>query len=540
MKTLEKLTFPQLENEYLENILRELAGKYKIVQMFFTRADSSTFSKLIINIESSIDAQKHQHAKWVRKVKERLHIDVLFIFSSKIRHHYSLGDPFKAFYCRESAVIYQNNEFADSAFKTVEWKKFKKRFNEFENNFHHDHQLHKWQIKNLISEGSSNSVFTSYSRLIEYDLQWLEELYIGNRSDSADLNERINNIIHYIPLIQKYFVKTAKGGYYLIDLFEQAKEASSDEEAMYRNEMFQAVENAEESLYRLVGDRFYEFRKLIKKGYALKQEVLYDAEPKDKVLETAVQTILDSADAEQIYLYNKAVNHSKTSYYLLIIGDSLGNEKLKSITNTIKSRTEGRSSFVLISHSRCWIQNNLYEYQNFFQKIIKEDFLIYSSNMNHPDFHWESPHRPYHGDIDFFYRWTEQSFRQFSVIANNADGNYCGLTTIFSLFFMSFCRTYIFAKTYYMPNYLPSQTLWELCIYAEPDMSKYTYLTEEFWTGFFSFLDRNRAVFNWSSRLTAEEINQMRVIAEKLMDELHLAVVEGGLVKKIGQNDSAN
>ena len=160
--------------------------------------------------------------------------------------------------------------------------------------------------------------------------------------------------------------------------------------------------------------------------------------------------------------------------------------------------------------------------------------------MNHPDFHWESPHRPYHGDIDFFYRWTEQSFRQFSVIANNADGNYCGLTTIFSLFFMSFCRTYIFAKTYYMPNYLPSQTLWELCIYAEPDMSKYTYLTEEFWTGFFSFLDRNRAVFNWSSRLTAEEINQMRVIAEKLMDELHLAVVEGGLVKKIGQNDSAN
>ncbi|KAF2342268.1 hypothetical protein [Flavobacterium tistrianum] len=540
MKTLEKLTFPQLENEYLENILRELAGKYNIVQMFFTRAQSSLFSKLIINIESSIDAQKHQHAKWVRKVKERLQIDVLFIFTSKIRHHYSLGDPFKAFYCHESAVIYQNNEFADSTFKTVEWKKFKKRFNEFENNFHHDHQLHKWQIKNLISEGSSNSVFTSYSRLIEYDLQWLEELYIGNRSDSADLNERINNLIRYIPVIQKYFVKTAKGGYYLIDLFEQAKEASSDEEAMYRNEMFKAVENAEESLYGLIGDRFNEFRKLIKKGFVLKQEVLCDAEPSDKVLKTAVQTILDSADAEQIYFYSKAVNHSKTSYYLLIIGEGLGNEKLKSITNCIKSRTEGRSSFVLISHSRYWIQNNLYEYQNFFQKIIKEEFLIYSSNMNHPDFHWESPHRPYHGDIDFFYRWTEQSFRQFSMIANNADGNYCGLTTIFSLFFMSFCRTYIFAKTYYMPNYLPSQTLWELCIYAEPDMIKHNYLTEQFWTGFFPFLDRNRAVFNWSSRLTTEEINQMRVIAEKLMHELDLAVVEGELVKNFGQKDSAN
>lgn len=162
MKTIEKLTFPQIENEYLENILRELAGKCNIVQMFFTRIHSSGFSKLIINIESSIDAKKHQQSKWVRKVKERLQIDVLFIFSSKIRHHYSLGDPFKAFYCRESAVIYQNNDFENSAFKTVEWQKYKKRFNEFENNFHHDHELHKWQIKNLISEGSSNSVFTSY------------------------------------------------------------------------------------------------------------------------------------------------------------------------------------------------------------------------------------------------------------------------------------------------------------------------------------------------------------------------------------------
>lgn len=531
MKTIEKLTFPQIENEYVENILRELAGKINIVQMFFTKARSSEFSKLIINIESSIGAKKYQQSKWVRKVKERLQIDVLFIFSSKIRHHYSLGDPFKAYYCRESAVIYQNNEFANSAFKTMEWQKFKKRFNEFENNFHHDHELHKWQIKNLISEGSANSVFTSYSRLIEYDLQWLEEFYTGNKSESADLNERINNLIQYLPVIQKYFVKTSKGGYYLIDLFEQAKEASGDEEAMYRNEMFQAVENAEESLYGLIGDRFNEFRKLIKKGYALKQEVLCDAEPKDKVLETAVQTILGSVDAEQIYLYNQAVNISKTTYYLLIISEGLGNEKLKTIINTIKSRTDNNSSFVLISHSRYWIQNNLYEYQNFFEKIIKQDFLIYSSSMHHPDFHWESPHRPYHGDIDFFYRWTEQSFRQFSMIANNSDDNYCGLTSIFSLFFMSYCRTYIFAKTYYMPNYLPNQTLWDLCIYPEPNLIKHNYLMEQFWTSFFPFLDRNRAVFNWSSRLTADEIDQMRVIAEKLMTELRLAVVEGGLVK---------
>lgn len=536
MKTSEKLIFPQLENEYLENMLRQLVHKYNIIQMFFTRTQSSAFSKLIINIDSSIDAQKHQNSKWVRKVKERFQIDILFVFSSKLRHHYSLGDPFKAFYCRESAIIYQNNEFTNSIFKTMEWQKFKKRFNGFENNFHHDHDLHRCQIRNLISEGSSNSVYTSYSRLIEYDLQCLEEFYTGNKSDSTDLNERINHLIPYIPVIQKHFVKASKGGYYLIDLFEQAKEASSDEEAMYRNEMFESVEKTEENLYSIICDRFSEFRKLIKKEYREEQEVLCSNESKDKILETAVQTILESVEPEQIYLFNQVASHEKTAYYLLLVTDGIGNEKLKLIVNRLKNKKDGNSVFVLISHSRQWIQNNLYEYQSFFEKIIKEEQLIYSSNEYHPEFHWESPHKPYHGDLHLYYKSAEKSFLQFSLIATNADGNYCGLTSIFSLFFMSFCRTYIFAKTYYMPNYLPSQTLWQLCIYADADIRKYNYLTEQFWTDFFPFLDRNRAVFNCWDRLKVEQLDQMTVIVEKLMNELRIAVVESGLLKNFEQD----
>lgn len=35
MKTLEKLSFPKLENEFLENILRQLANQHNIIQMFF-------------------------------------------------------------------------------------------------------------------------------------------------------------------------------------------------------------------------------------------------------------------------------------------------------------------------------------------------------------------------------------------------------------------------------------------------------------------------------------------------------------------------
>lgn len=56
MKTLEKLKFPKLENEYLENIIRQLIHQYNVIQIFFTKEKYSAFSCLIINIESSIDA----------------------------------------------------------------------------------------------------------------------------------------------------------------------------------------------------------------------------------------------------------------------------------------------------------------------------------------------------------------------------------------------------------------------------------------------------------------------------------------------------
>lgn len=537
MSTSKKLSFPKLENEFLENMLRQLVNQYTIVQIFFTKQPADVFSHLIIHVEKNSDAEQLRQNKWVKKVRNCFQIDVDFIYSSKLHHRYSSGCPFTAFYCRASAVIFQNKEFEDSAFKAVEWKKYKKCFNSYLNDFYHDHELHKWQIKNLIAESASNSVFTSYARLIEYDLEYLEALYAGNKSAGLSLSERITDLIKYIPDVQKCFVKSRKNGYYLADLFLQAKEACSDDNVIYRDEMFQAVETAEQGLLSLIEKRFNELKSLIKKGYEEKEKICRTTEkPKDKVLETAVQTILNFAEAEQIYRYHQITCHEKTTYYLLLITAETGNEKLKLITDSLKNKVRGNYDFALISHSRYWIQDNLFDYQSFFSKIIHDDYLIYSSGEYHPVFHWEVPHKPYHGDLHIFYKSVKESALQFSATAKNADERYCGLDSLFALFFLSFCRTYIYAKTYYLPNYLSGQTLWDLCIYADAGIRKYNYLLEQFWTGFFPYADRNRTVFHGLSRLDKDKANQMNIIVEKLMNELHNTVIESGLLKNFEQD----
>jgi len=190
----------------------------------------------------------------------------------------------------------------------------------------------------------------------------------------------------------------------------------------------------------------------------------------------------------------------------------------------------------LISHSRSWIQENLYQCQRFFASIIQDKYLIYSSTQYHPELHWELPHNPYHADLYFYYMSAKNSALQFFAIASNTKENRQGLDFLFSLFFLSFCRTYIFIKTYYLPNYLSSQALWELCIYADADIRKYNYLTEQFWTDFFPYLDKHRTLHQKLSNLKKEEVEQMNLIVEKLFYELHDLVIEGGLLSNFEQD----
>lgn len=532
MKTSKKITFPKLENEFLENILRQLISQHHIIQMFFTKDTSSLFSHLIIHIEKNSDAQELQQSKWVKKVRNRYRIDVQFIYSVKFQHKFSLGHPFIECCCQPSALIYQNEESGDSTIIARGWKKYKKKFNVFQEGFYHDHDIHKSHVQNLISEGSQNSVFTSYARLIEYDLAYLEDLYAGTTFNTLDLDERINNLMEYIPEIQKYFVKNSGRTYYLTDVFAKAKEATADDDAIYQDEMYEAVGISEQSLFHLVENRLNEVKKQLKKTHVEKQEVLCptDTTPKAEALEIAIGSIVNLVEVEQVYLFHQVTYGEKTTYCLMLIANGGTNEKLRAIIHFLKSKIAKSDDFVLISHSRKWIQENLYRFQSFFADIIQDKYLIHSSNPYHPELHWIQYDNPCHGDLYFYYKPTHDVALQFFEIADNPKENFQGLEYLFSLFFLSFCRTYIYVKTYYLPNDLSSQALWQLCIYADADIRKYNYLLEQFWTDCFPYLNKHRVLHHKLSKLDKEQVVQMKVIVEKLMDELHELVVEGRLL----------
>lgn len=530
MKTSKKITFPTLQNEYLENILRQLIHQHTICNIFYT-PQASGLSHLIIHLEHSLAVAPLQSSPWVRKAKMQYQTAVIFFSSSQLAHRRSLGHPFVACYCPASALIYEN-EAPENAFKSERsWKQQKKKIKAFSECFYHDHDLQQSLLQCLVSEEGGNSVFASYARLLDYELQHLEELYCGRADASSSLDERITRLTDYVPAIQKYFVKGKSNGYYLTELFEKVKMATSGE-SFYHTELYEALAIAERNLLDLICGRYSEMKRLLqKRGGKRGAPPLGENTVTVIVPDEAVELILKLNTVEQIYLYHQAVYGAKTILYLLVIAQGVSNEQLGRLAQSLKSRMGEGHEFVVISHDRYWIQSNLYAHQQFFATIMQNRFLVYASHSYHPELHWEAPHEPYHADLYFYYRPAKDSASQFMAIADAVSENYQGLDGVFAKFFLCFCRTYIFVKTYYVPNYLSSEALWQLCLYGDEGLRKYQYLIDNFWTDFFCYVDVQAQGCLRLSRLDKGKVEEMRILVGKLMGVLHDEVVEGGLLE---------
>ncbi|KQS89234.1 hypothetical protein [Chryseobacterium sp. Leaf394] len=535
MKTPKKSSFSVLANEFLENTLNQLVHDYSIVQIFYKQEKNSTKSHLLISVSKNADALKLQSKRWVTEVRELYQVYIYFIDYFRIEYQFSKGHPFIEYYCQQSSMIYQNEHLLPAFLINRNWKNYHKKLNRYEDTFHHDHEIHQLQVERLITENSYNSVFTSYEKLIEYDLEYLEELFTGNRTFDIDLNKRINKLLIYIPELKQYFVKKNQHEYFITEIFDETKRSIEEDDLFYNSEMFDSLRIISDSLYTFISVRFYNLKHLIKKQYdkvSIVDEGLCPIEesPKDEILDKAIDRILTFAELEQIYLFHRTTYGEVKTYYLLLIGMNVNNEKIKAITHSLMSLFGTQYKFLLVGHDRYWIQKNLREFQSFFVFIMQGKNIVYSSDQYHPEPHWETPHHPQHNDLYFYYKSTLGSSLQFYKLIDGEEGNYQGVDNIFSLFLLSFLRTYVYAKTYYLPNYMTTEALWQLCIYADTYIYKYHYLFDQFSTNIFSFTDYNMSVHHSIAKVNKEKADQMKIIVEKLMNELKEAVRSGQLL----------
>jgi hypothetical protein len=525
MKTTIKPDFSIPGNDQLTGKLKQLANEFRLFYIFYHLVDAKDSTHIVIIAEESRDVETIESRKWIRNNKDEKTIWFHVSCKSKMKAELRAGNPFSAWYCQKSAVIYQNPSAKDC--QNSDWPSFKKRFKKYSLSYSHDRENLLTAVNRFQELDSLTGQFVSYLSVFEYDIRHLEMLYAGSNFESEKLHQRIKKLISYIPEMGSLFVPKNGNEYYLIFELEKANDFADDgDEIRLNDKLMDCFSQAEEKLHKMVLSRLSWLKSMIKSGFPeqLFPDKVETKTEEDDQLTGIAEQIAKIHPVEEIYLFHQVQTSQHTTYFLLLIEESLGSETLNRIQQSVNSRFEGKYSVILIGHSRSWIQTNLFYQQPFFKKIMKPENLKFQSHLNHPSIHWEEDNTPEYPDLEYLNRSAINLTAQYFVLRNHSEkDNTEGIFDLFGKSVLRIFRTLIYSKLSYLPNYLPAFTLWKLCVYADPGLEKLEYLFEKLsGEDFFKEVNKGNHFHHGLSRLTEKKLLVMDETMNTLLDKLKI------------------
>ncbi len=526
MKTVIKSEFSIPEHDPLTNKIKQLAYEFPLTYIFYHPADLKQAARIVIIAKESSDVETIESRKWIRNS----HVENAILFhiscQSKMKAELQAGNPFFRWYCQKPAVIYQNPESKNCG--DTDWPSFKKRFKRYTSANNHDRDNLLAAVNRFQELGSLTGLFVSYLSVFEYDIRYLEMLYTGRSFESENLHQRIKKLIPHIPEMESIFVPRNGNEYYLIFELEKAKDFAEDGDEIRLNEkLMDSFSQAEEKLHKMVLYCLSELKSRIKSDLPkqpFSDQLQKTTEEDDHMKEIAAQ-IVKIQPVEEIYLFHQIQNNQHTSYFLLLIGESLGTETLTRIQQSVNSKSETKYSVVFIGHSRSWIQTNLFYQQPFFRKIMTPENLKFQSHPNHLSIHWEDNNTPEYPDLEYLNRSAINLSAQYFVLRNHSEkDNTEGIFDLFGKSVLRILRTLVYSKLSYLPNYLPAYTLWKLCVFADSRLEKLEYLFEKLsGADFFKEVTYHTRFHHDLSRLTEQKLLATDEILNILLKEVNTA-----------------
>ncbi|MBU8881548.1 hypothetical protein KSK37_00465 [Kaistella sp. DKR-2] len=540
METKQKISIP-LPHEVLRNQISQTLHEFSVLQLHVFSSEKTLSAEVFILMKNPQDAETLRARKWIARAADD-HIIIHISYVQKAEFQLKCGNPFYQYYADPSAMVWMNEEVG-VPLKTHSTKKaFKKKLNVFKEKFYHDHDLLMTEAHKFHSGEMYSAAFQNYLTLLEHHVEYLENLYMGCNFFDQDLHTRLKQLMRYIPEIQKVFVMKNENTFYLIGKMEESvREAEGGGESDIYSELYGAVKSAEAQLYKMVADRFSQFTHMIrfnKKSPQIMNCYAKDTEVKDHHFENVLKTIITKLAPEEIYLFHRKEicspnpEEKQCIYYLLVIGDGIGNSAVQDIQQSVSDTSNGRTNIIILGHSRIYIQNHLSTHQQMMKRMITDENKVYQSSNFHPTIHWQDSVWENDWEFDMQYRTLKDFVAQYFNLRNHLQNeNHCGLVQLFSNSIMRLLRIYIYAAfPYYMPHYISAYSIWKLCIYADPSLEKIEFLFEKLSTDFYWLIDYYIKYSDSRGRSSGEELIIMDEILNILTEKLDHLVKEKNLI----------
>lgn len=542
METKQKFNIP-LQNEVVRNQISQTLHEFSVLQLHVFQLKNTESTEVFILMENCKEAETLRTRNWIRKAaiyKVNVHIS----YEQKAEYQLRCGNPFYQYYADPSAMVWMKEDRTEPLKIHPTKKAFKKKLNIFKEKFYHDHDILMTEANKFLSRRMYSSAFQNYLTIFEHHLEYLENLYTGGIHFDKDLHARLKCLMQYIPEIQKVFVMKNHENYYLISKMEESvKAAEVDDESFINSELFNAVEDAETQLHKMVADRFSEFNKIIsfKKSAYLVSHAVGAVATREVRLEKAIASLVERLSPEEIYLFHKKESYSQTEaeqqvvYYFLIIGDGIGNTSICDTQQSIFDQSGGKVNVVILGHRRLSIQDRLFASQDFMHEIMTPENLVYASHQYHPPIHWQHSSTYYYGDLFIYYRRMKKTVSHyFTARTTSEEENVEMYLLLFSHAVMRILRVYIYCLLCsYLPNFNKMFDTWKLCVYADPSLEKIEFLFDKLHPDFFKLTDSFLKYTDRTYHFEGNEFTVMDEILNVLMEKLEKLIKDQNLIVQI-------
>jgi len=499
----------------LQKSLRQLIAEFAISSIFYYPSNDG-ISQLIIVLVSNLDLHLVESKDWIANayINDGLFIHVTEEFT--LESNLSTGNPFSMAYSRKPAVLYSNADGIGCL--DVSWSSCKKKYRQYTERFHHDHDLLFSECRRMKKYSSQLGTVLILNSVYEYDILQLELLYFGRNLNLENLHQSINRLILVEPQLASLFVKKNENEFFLIGELERAVQCAEEDEDYFNDDLVNALIECESKLYHLVSKRFLELKKTIKTIMPEHRFNLMDYVADEDEQTKIVSQILRIKPVEEMYLFDKRIGSAQSVYYLLLVGEGLGSVVLSSMQQSVSARLGSHVEVVIIGHSRIWIQKNLFQHQAFFKEIMRHKNRVYQSAV-YPQIHWEDPHVKCYPDLEYYFRSAKVLYESYLAVRKNGKKNGEGAELLFNHTLMRVFRTLVFSKSSYLPNYATPFILWKLIVHLEPELEKVEFLFDKYnKKNFFGFI-KHRLQFNHDFARTSKK-------DMKLMDEILVLLVD--------------
>lgn len=330
------------------------------------------------------------------------------------------------------------------------------------------------------------------------DITYLELMLFGTSFETKTITQRLLILECFIPEAKKLLVKKNETTYYLIDYI------STDDDFGFYDEFGKSFQKIQKSFYKLVHQNLTLYTQNYNNRPILPVEKRNEVFHHELMNHKALNQLKKFDEVEELFLFHQISTFDSYQphehFYLFVVLKHKATKDLKTYLQHIEQNPIESIRITSVHHTRYHIQHHTYDYQVFFQKIMKAKNRIYSSGY-HPKIHWYKKRPTYLDGLEHSYNYNKQCYNNdIKPIFEKNEGEKYILKQIVSKFLVKHLQIFIFSEMIYKPRSKNLITLWHLMIFA------HSALLEKF---------------------TSSEINQLTSLFQKLQNEF---VKEGQLL----------